>query len=193
MRCCTCSLLILPATLVKPVSVTCSWLTNLSCAKCHCERSIMQPSKHFTWFQKWDDHYTFTAPPPPPPNSFDFKSPDKWLWWKQRFQQFRLASGLSTEDQERQVCILLYSMGDEAEDIPRSTSISEDKRKVNMALERFDQFFKVHKNVIFKRAKFNQRCQRYSESTKQFITSLYCWVTIVRTAILKIRLYETES
>ena len=139
---------------------------------------------------KWDGQYTFTALSP---NSFNFKSPDEWPQWKRRFQQFRLVSSLSTEDQKRQVCILLYHMGDEAKDILRSTSISKDEHKVNMALERFDQFSKVHKNVIFKGAKFNQRCQRDSESTKEFITRLYCWVTIVRTAILKNRLYETES
>ena len=110
-----------------------------------------------------------------PPDSFDFKSPDEWPRWKRRFQQFRLASSLSAEDQERQVCILLYSMGGEAEDILRSTNISEDKRKLyDTVLEKFDQSFKVRKNVIFERAKFNQRCQGDSESAEQFITSLCC-------------------
>ena len=35
-----------------------------------------------------------------PPSSFDFKTPDEWPWWKRRFEQFRLASGLSAEDDE---------------------------------------------------------------------------------------------
>ena len=109
-----------------------------------------------------------------PPNSFDFKNPDEWPRWKRRFQQFRLASGLSTESNERQVSALLYSMGDEAEDILRSTNITTDERKVfKTVLDKFDQFFKVRKNVIFERAKFNRRCQGNTESAEQFITSLY--------------------
>ena len=109
-----------------------------------------------------------------PPDSFDFKSPNEWLRWKRRFQQFRLASGLSGGDQERQVCTLLYSMGDEAEDILCSTNISADKRKVyNTVLEKFDKFFKVRKNITFERARFNRRSQGDSESSEQFITDLY--------------------
>ena len=109
-----------------------------------------------------------------PPDSFDFKSPDEWPRWKRRFQQFRLASGLSGRDQERQVCTLLYSMGDEAEDILRSTNISADERKVyNTVLEKFDEFFKVRKNITFERARFNWRSQGDSEASEQFITDLY--------------------
>ena len=95
-----------------------------------------------------------------------------------------LASGLSEEGDERQVSTLLYSMGKEAEDILRSTERTcviafsnvrsgsiwsfsdraldddDDERKVyQTVLDKFDQFFKVRKNVIFERAKFNRRCQ----------------------------------
>ena len=109
-----------------------------------------------------------------PPSSFDFKNPDEWPRWKRRFQQFGLASGLSGEGDERQVSTLLYSMGEEAEDILRSTNISDDERKVyQTVLDKFDQFFKVRKNVIFERAKFNRRCQGDNKSAEQFITSLY--------------------
>jgi hypothetical protein len=40
-------------------------------------------------------------------------------------------------------------------------------------IKKFDAFFKVRKNVIFERARFNRRCQRHDESVEQFITSLY--------------------
>ena len=80
-------------------------------------------------------------------------------------------------------------MGDEAEDILRSTNICEEECKVcNTVLERFGQFFKVHKNVIFEIAKFNQWCQGNFESAEQFIMSLYrLAVTIARMAILNVR------
>ena len=109
-----------------------------------------------------------------PPTQFDFKNLDEWPRWKRRFEQFRLASGLPDESNDRQISTLLYCMGEEAEDILRSTNITEDERKVyDSVINKFDQFFKVRKNVIFERAKFNRRCQGDTESAEQFITSLY--------------------
>ena len=51
-----------------------------------------------------------------PPASFDFKEPEAWQKWRGRFEQFRLASGLGAEGNEKQVSTLLYCMGDEAEE-----------------------------------------------------------------------------
>ena len=109
-----------------------------------------------------------------PPSSFDFKTPDEWPRWKRRFEQFRLASGLSAEDDDRQVSTLLYCMGEDAEDTLTSTNISAaDRKKYDAVIGQFDRFFKVRKNVIFERALFNRRCQGQSETAEQFITSLY--------------------
>ena len=44
-----------------------------------------------------------------PPDCFD--KPDEWHRWKRRFEQFRLASGLSSEDDKRQISTLLYCLG----------------------------------------------------------------------------------
>ena len=35
-----------------------------------------------------------------PPNPFDFKHPDKWQKWKQRFEQYRHALGLASESEQ---------------------------------------------------------------------------------------------
>lgn len=68
-----------------------------------------------------------------PPSPFVFKNPDEWPRWKRRFEQFHLASGLSTENDERQVSILLYCMGEEAEDTFASTNITTaDKKKYKL-------------------------------------------------------------
>ena len=64
-----------------------------------------------------------------PPAAFDFKQPDEWSRWKKRFNQFRIASGLSTEDDKQQVSRLLYCMGENADEILSSTNISEDDRQ----------------------------------------------------------------
>ena len=65
-------------------------------------------------------------------------------------------------------------MGDEAEDTLASTNISDDDRKnYSRVIAKFDAFFKIRKNIIFERARFNGRSQREGESVEQFITSLY--------------------
>ena len=54
-----------------------------------------------------------------------------------------MASGLNSEDDHRQVCTLLYCLGNEAEDVLRSTNISEeDWKKYKEVRAKFDAFFK---------------------------------------------------
>ena len=78
-----------------------------------------------------------------PPEQFDFKNPDEWPRWSKRFEQFRVASGLSDESDTRQVCTLLYCLGNKAEDVLRSTNISEeDQKKYKEVRAKFDTFFK---------------------------------------------------
>lgn len=52
-----------------------------------------------------------------PPEQFDFSKPDEWPKWKKRFEQYRSASGLKTEEDPRQVDTLLYCMGEEADSV----------------------------------------------------------------------------
>ena len=90
------------------------------------------------------------------PSSFPFSCPDEWPSWKCHFEQFHLASGLSTKDNLREISALLYCMGEEAEEILNSTNTSNsDRKKYNRIIAKFDSFFKVRKNVIFERACFN--------------------------------------
>ena len=97
--------------------------------------------------------------------------PNKWSHWKWKFKQFRLVSGFALE---RQVTTLLYCMGEAVEDILLSTGIlSEDKKKINSILAKFDTFFQVRRNVIFECTHFNRHSQGQNESIEQFITSLY--------------------
>ena len=58
---------------------------------------------------------------------------DKWPRWQCRFEQFHMASGLSKEDQEKQVSTLLYCLGEEADDVLILMNISEESRK-NMTM-----------------------------------------------------------
>ena len=108
------------------------------------------------------------------PASFNFSRPDDWTKWKKRFDQYRIASGLAEEDEIRQVSMLLYCMGDEADTVLTSTGISQDDRKkYERVIATLDAFFKVRTNVIYERAKFNRRDQREGESVEQYISALY--------------------
>ena len=109
-----------------------------------------------------------------PPPTFGFDEPDEWPKWRCRFKQFRMASGLSKEDDVRQVSILLYCLGEEADDILTSTNITDDHRKkYSVVLAKFDSHFKVCKNVIFERARFNRHEQEEGETIEHFISTLY--------------------
>ena len=77
-----------------------------------------------------------------PPEAFNFRKPDEWQKWLKRFEQFRLASGLSKEDELRQVSTLLYCMREEAEDVLTSTNITVDERKeFDTVLKKFNDYF----------------------------------------------------
>ena len=109
-----------------------------------------------------------------PPGSFNFNSPDEWPRWKKRFQQFRDASGLSDLEQPKQINTLLYCMGPDAEDVLDSTNpTAAEKRAYVSVIAKFDSFFKVRRNIIFERARFNRRNQLDEESVEQYITHLY--------------------
>ena len=69
---------------------------------------------------------------------------------------------------------LLYSMGDEANDILRSFKLSSDElKKYDTVQAKFDQHFVKKRNVIFERAKFNMRKQEEGEPVDAFVTDLY--------------------
>ena len=69
---------------------------------------------------------------------------------------------------------LLYSMGDEADDILRSFKLSSDElKKYDTVKAKFDQHFVKKRNVIFERAKFNMRKQEEGEPVDTFVTDLY--------------------
>ena len=110
-----------------------------------------------------------------PPKSFNFSKPEEWPSWIRRFQRFRVASGLSEKSSENQVNTLVYTMGDAADDILASLGLTEEEKKTyDTVVAKFQGHFVKKRNVIFERAKFNQRKQEEGESVDNFVTALYC-------------------
>ena len=109
-----------------------------------------------------------------PPDQFNFKNPDDWPRWKRHFQQYRVVSGLTGDDEAKQISTLLYCLGEQAEAVLGSTDITEDERKLyDTVVAKLDGFFQVRRNVIFERARFNQRNQQEGEGAEHYIMALY--------------------
>ena len=78
-----------------------------------------------------------------PPEPFDFRNPDDWPRWKRRFEQYRVAAGLTADSEGKQVNALLYCLGEEAEAVLNSTNAgADDKAKYDTVVA---EFFKVRK------------------------------------------------
>ena len=108
-----------------------------------------------------------------PPEPFTFSRPEEWPKWARRFERFRSASGLAKKDEVVQVNTLLYSVGDEADDVLRSFRLSEaDQKKYSEVKGKFDRHFVKKRNVIYERAKFNMRKQAEGESVDSFVADL---------------------
>ena len=86
-----------------------------------------------------------------------------------------VASGLHDVSVSKQkLNTLLYSLGEKAEFMLKSTNITEEETKnYETVLEKFDSFFQVRRSVIFERARFNRWCQLPGESVEQYIVELY--------------------
>ena len=106
------------------------------------------------------------------PEPFNFSRPEEWEKWIRRFERFRKVAGLEKKG-EAQVNTLIYSMGDEADNILRSFSLSAEDKKYAPVKAQFDRHFTKRRNVIFERARFNMRRQEEGETVDAFITALY--------------------
>ena len=89
-----------------------------------------------------------------PPDKFSFK-PDEWPKWIQRFERFRKATALNKQSGENQVNTLIYTRGDQADDVLISFKLTQEQEKSFEEVK--ENYFIVKRNVIFERAEFNSR------------------------------------
>ena len=105
---------------------------------------------------------------------FNFAKPDEWPRWIRRFERFKQASGLSDKKEEVQVSTLVYSLGDQAEDILLSFKLSDEElKKYGTVKGKFENYFVKRRNVVYERTKLNRRSQRENETVDEYITDLY--------------------
>ena len=129
---------------------------------------------------------SFTTYQVTPRSKFSFKS-SEWTRWIRRFERFRIATELDKKEEEKQlVNALIYTMGDEADDIITSFDLNEvDMKSYETVKNKFETHFIAKRNVIFERAKFNVRVQTEDELVESFITDLHCLAKHCEFGVLK--------
>ena len=90
-----------------------------------------------------------------PPEQFNFEQPEEWPRRIRRFKCFSDASGLSKKDDAHQINTLIYCMGDVADDILTSLSLTAEEQKVYKTVR--DKLEAKKRNTIYERSKFNLR------------------------------------
>ena len=82
---------------------------------------------------------------------------------------------MDKKEEDKQVNALIYSIGDEADDIVTAFNPSqEEMNSYETVKNKFEGHFIAKRNIIFERAKFNDRVQNEGEPVENFITDLHC-------------------
>ena len=132
---------------------------------------ILERTQHVvTWCQKCSQKMDQLSPPEA--LSLDGNVAENWRRWKQRFEIFSLASGLSEKATGVQAATFLHVAGPEALEVYNTFSwtTADDKNKVDKIMEKFDQYCNPRKNVTWERHKFNTQNQQPGETIDQYVT-----------------------
>ena len=85
-----------------------------------------------------------------------------------------MVTGLKARDEYSQVNGLLYTKGDESDDILATFDLSaEEKKNYEVVKEKFNYYFVKRRNVIFEHVKFDKRKQEEGKSVDSLVTDLY--------------------
>uniref|UniRef100_A0A8C2B8P6 ribonuclease H n=1 Tax=Cyprinus carpio TaxID=7962 RepID=A0A8C2B8P6_CYPCA len=110
----------------------------------------------------------------PDPLRLEGNIADNWNKWKQKFELYMTATGIEGKSQKVQSSTLLHVIGDEALEIYNTFEFTqqEDRLKLKVLLDKFEEHFTPHRNVTFERHVFNTRVQDPGENIDQFVTDL---------------------
>ena len=109
-----------------------------------------------------------------PPSEFSFE-PTDWLAWRARFSRYMSASKLVDEEEATKVDILVYTMGEKADNIMNTFTYGtgESAQKYECVLSKFEAYFLPKRNVIYERSIFHSRKQQSSETVEQYYSDLH--------------------
>jgi len=117
-------------------------------------------------------------------SSFLFKPPSElelsatntdevWRLWRQKFENFMRASGNDQKDDKIQLSMLLSVIGDEALRLYNTWSFAAaDQNKLAPVLNRFEEYCRPKKNIVYERFQFWKSTQEAGENIDSFATRL---------------------
>ena len=109
-----------------------------------------------------------------PPESFDFSHPESLPEWKPLFTCHRIAGKLNKEDEDVQVCTVIYALQIETEQIYKTLVFGEGEDETyEKVMEKFDNYFVPKVNAILERARFHLRSQKPGKTAGEYIRSLH--------------------
>ena len=107
------------------------------------------------------------------PPEFSFKAAE-WPPWLSRWDRFHRQSGLNKAGEEDQIGVLIYQMGDRAEDVLKSLHLSQvDGKNYKKVYDGVDAYYVKKHNAMYERAKFNRRVQQLDDTVDDFITDMW--------------------
>ena len=111
---------------------------------------------------------------PPEPLSLEGNLSENWRRWKQRFELYRDASGISGKEEKTQAATLLHVVGAEALEVYNNFTWDNDgdNMKVEQIMAKFEAYCNPRKNVTWERHVFNNRNQLPGEPIDHFVTDL---------------------
>ncbi|KAM7294598.1 uncharacterized protein ISCGN_024104 [Ixodes scapularis] len=105
------------------------------------------------------------------PDSFDFLNAELWPSWLSQYEDYALASGVSSAPEDVHVRLLLYCMGSEARRLLQSFSLSGEA-PYNVVVRCFTEHFVHPVNEVYKSSRFHRRVQQAEETVDTFYTEL---------------------
>ena len=109
----------------------------------------------------------------PKPLKIEDNTPELWKQWRERFETFILASGISEKSEKQQCAVLKHVIGADAAAISKTFSFTEEEEDdLEVLLNKYDDYFEPIRNITVERYKFNKRIQHQGESFDAFLTDL---------------------
>lgn len=115
---------------------------------------------------------------------------ENWKFWKQRFELYSVASGLSEKEEKVQCAMLLLTIGDEGLQLYNTFHFTAtEKDKIEVLFKKFEEYCIKSKNVIYEMYAFFKTCQTAEQSIDEYVTELerkiqYCGFDNLRNQML---------
>ena len=96
---------------------------------------------------------------------------NQWPGWYRGFKRYAITTGLFTKENNVQVNNLTNAMGSCADEILTTLRVDEETVEYKELIKQIEDFFKVRRNILVERQKFNKRIQGRKEAVRSAASS----------------------